>query len=157
MRRLIAGAAAGAVGTAVLNIITYADMAWRGRPASEMPARLVKILAARSGLATLTADDEAAANRRAALGALLGYANGIGLGALYGAIRPALGERVSPLVGGLAAGAAAMALSDVPASAAGATDPATWKPADWLADIVPHAFYGLAIALTFEALNDRRT
>ena len=36
-----------------------------------------------------------------------------------------------------------MAGSDVPAVATGATDPKTWGTSGWLADIVPHAIYGL--------------
>lgn len=33
-RRIVIGAAAGAMGSVALNTITYADMAVRGRPAS---------------------------------------------------------------------------------------------------------------------------
>ena len=38
MTSLIRGVAAGAVGTAVLNTLTYLDMAVRGRPSSSVPA-----------------------------------------------------------------------------------------------------------------------
>ena len=53
----------------------------------------------------------------------------------------------------LAAGGAAMALSDVPLVRSGVTDPATWGTAGWLGDAIPHALYGLAVALTFDALT----
>jgi len=37
IRSLLVGTVAGAVGTIVLDVATYADMALRGRPASEAP------------------------------------------------------------------------------------------------------------------------
>jgi hypothetical protein len=148
------GTAAGAVGTAVLNIATYADMVWRARPASETPSKLVKILAAQAGIEPLAAEGEEADNRRSGAGALLGYVNGLGVGFVYGAVRPALRD-LPVLVAGLLAGAAAMALSDVPAVKAGATDPSTWGTEGWIADIVPHALYGIALALAFDALDAR--
>jgi len=152
-RALVVGTAAGAVGTAALNIATYADMASRGRPSSETPSTLVKNVAASAGIEPLAADDDTAKNRRSGVGALLGYANGLAVGALYGAVRPSLRGRVPPLAAGLATGALAMALSDVPAARAGATDPKTWTFDAWLADIVPHALYGLAVAFAYDALD----
>lgn len=154
LRSLVTGIAAGAVGTAALNMVTYADMATRGRPSSEMPANLVRSVASSAGIAPLAADDPAAQNRRSGLGALLGYVNGIGVGVLYGAIRPSLRGKVPLFVAALGAGAAAMALSDVPAAKSGATDPKTWGPEGWAADIVPHVLYGLALALAFDALAE---
>ncbi len=46
-----------------------------------------------------------------------------------------------------------MALSDVPATKAGATNPKTLGRQGWIADAVPHALYGLALALAFDALD----
>jgi hypothetical protein len=89
LRSALVGAAAGAVGTAALNITTYADMASRGRPSSETPAKLVQNVAASAGIEPLAAEGETAKNRRSGVGALLGYLNGLGLGAVYGALRPA--------------------------------------------------------------------
>jgi hypothetical protein len=152
---VLVGTAAGALGTAALNIATYADMAWRGRPASETPAKLVQNVASEAGIEPLAADDEKAGNRRSGAGALLGYVNGLGVGAAYGALRPALRGLPVP-VAALLLGAAAMALSDVPAAKAGATDPKTWGAQGWIADIVPHALYGLALALAYDALGGDR-
>lgn len=154
LRSVLVGTAAGAVGTAALNIVSSADMAARGRPPSEMPSTLVKQLACSAGIAPLAADDETARNRRSGVGALLGYVNGLGVGALYGAIRPALRGKVPLLAAALLAGGATMALSDVPAAKTGATDPATWGPSGWAADIIPHALFGLALAFAFDALDD---
>jgi hypothetical protein len=153
LRSVLVGTAAGAVGTAALNIATYADMASRGRPSSDMPSKLVKNVASSAGIEPLAADDETAENRRSGVGALLGYVNGIGVGAVYGLIRPAIRGKVPLLIAALAAGGAAMALSDVPATKTGATDPKTWGPEGWIADIVPHALYGLALAFAFDALD----
>ena len=38
---MLRGAAAGAAGTTALNVVTYLDMAVRGRPASSTPERTV--------------------------------------------------------------------------------------------------------------------
>jgi hypothetical protein len=154
-RSVLVGAVAGAAGTAVLDITTYADMALRGRPSSKTPSTMVKIVAESAGIEPLAAGDDTAKNRRSGVGALLGYAVGLGVGTVYGAIRPSLRGKVPLVVAGLAAGAAAMALADVPATTTGATDPKTWGPSGWLADAIPHALFGLTLALTFDALDER--
>ncbi len=153
LRSLATGTAAGAVGTAALNVATYADMAVRGRAESEMPGKLVKNVASSAGLSGLTRDDETSQHRRSALGALLGYGNGLGVGMLYAMIRPLLPRRISVPLAALVVGAAAMALSDVPATKTGATDPAKWSPGDWLADAIPHGIYGAAVVLAVEGLR----
>jgi hypothetical protein len=76
------GLPAGAAGTAALNAFTYIDMALRGRPPSELPQKIVSSLAEKIGIEHI--DD----SRRSALGALLGYADGFGAGALLGIVRP---------------------------------------------------------------------
>lgn len=145
------GIVAGAVGTVVLDLATYTDMVLRSRPASETPSKLVQKIAEQAGIPSLLGDDDETKNRRSGAGALLGYANGLGVGAAYGVLRPALGW-LPTFFAGLAVGAAAMALSDVPMVNAGVTDPSEWSSEDWLADIIPHALYGLAVAITFDAL-----
>ncbi len=152
LRGAAAGAAAGAVGTAALNAVTYGDMLVRGRPASTVPSRAAGILADRLGIAPLRTerDDQAAENRRGATGALLGYVTGIGVGVGYAAVRSRFGA-ASPLRAGVLLGLAAMAAGDGPIVATGASDPRTWSAADWLADLVPHLAYGLAAAAAFEA------
>ena len=47
---LLAGAAAGAAGTTTLNVITYLDIAVRGRPTSTTPERTVEAMARLFGL-----------------------------------------------------------------------------------------------------------
>jgi hypothetical protein len=48
-----------------------------------------------------------------------------------------------------------MASSDVPATALGVTDPRGWDRTSWLADLLPHLVYGVATAITFDALADQ--
>ncbi len=152
LRGDFSGAAAGAVGTTVLNAVTYGDMLIRGRPASTVPAKAAGILADRLGIDALRTenDDQTAENRRSATGALLGYVTGIGVGVGYAVARSRIGA-ASPLHAGLLLGLAAMVAGDGPIVATGASDPTTWSAADWLADLVPHLAYGLAAAATFEA------
>jgi hypothetical protein len=157
LRSALLGSVAGAAGTAALNVATYTDMAVRGRASSDTPAALVKTVATSAGIEALSADEATAANRRSGVGALLGYANGLGLGTAYGVIRPLVRPWIPVPLAGLVIGATAMAMSDVPATRAGITDPRTWGTAGWLADIVPHALYGLALAATFEAFDQDPT
>lgn len=154
VRSLVAGTIAGATATMALDISTYADMAARGRAPSDLPATVVAKLAERLGLEA-GGDDDPAKNRRSAVGSLLGYANGLGVGAAYGIVRP-LVRRAPPLVVALALGAATMALSDVPATRLGATDPRSWSITDWLSDIVPHAVFGATLVLAYAAFDDAR-
>src|SRR5438067_2422237 len=46
VRGILVGTLAGAAGTVALNIVTYADIALRGRPASEAPAKVAEMVAA---------------------------------------------------------------------------------------------------------------
>ncbi|GAB3457463.1 hypothetical protein AB1207_17500 [Kineococcus endophyticus] len=152
-RGLRGGLAAGAVGTAVLNAVTYADMAWRGRDASTMPADVVDALAERLGTEVGGSRGERT-NRRTALAALTGTAAGLGVGALVGTARAA-GLRLPPVVGGVVTGALALAATDGPAHALGVTDVREWTGQDWVADAVPHLAFGLAAHSTLR-LVDRR-
>ncbi|MEZ0166453.1 hypothetical protein AB2L27_16955 [Kineococcus sp. LSe6-4] len=145
-RGLRGGLAAGAVGTAVLNAVTYADMAWRGRDASTTPEDVVDALAGRLGTEVGGARGQRA-NRRTALGALSGTVAGLGVGALVGTARAA-GLWMPPVVGGVVTGAVAMAATDAPAHALGVTDVRGWTGQDWVADAVPHLAFGLAAHAT---------
>ena len=161
--RTLRGIAAGATGTAALNIATYVDMAVRGRPSSQTPAKVAGALtqtvgmqleAEADGEETVSHDEQAKATHRlSGLGALMGYATGLGIGALYGLARP-VARRLPLPMAGLALGAAAMAGSDVPATITKATNPKSWGVAGWAADIIPHAIYGLVTVLTYEAYAD---
>lgn len=148
------GVASGMVGTAALNIATYLDMAVRGRPPSQVPEKDVERLANIAGadLSGQGGDDETARNRRTALGALMGYVTGAGVGAVYGLVRPRL-RSVPVVVAGSAAGAAAMAGSDVPSTLLGVTSPARWSATAWASDVVPHLAFGIATAVAYEAMD----
>jgi len=148
---MLLGTAAGAVGTVALNAATYADMAVRARPPSSVPAEVAGQLAERAGVDL--SDEETAQNRKSALGALSGFAVGLGVGTAYGLVRPHLGDVSKPLAGTVL-GIAAMAGSDVPATRLGVTDPSEWSPDSWVSDIVPHLAYGLTTALAYDFLAD---
>ncbi|MEP7360760.1 MAG: hypothetical protein ABI744_04190 [Chloroflexota bacterium] len=169
--RIIAGAIAGAVGVVALNAASYLDMLFRGRAASDMPARVAGKLANQLGVplefepdtdgdddedeaADLgDADSGASANRSEAIGALLGMANGIGIGVAYGMARLIL-PRPPAWLAGAALGAAAMAASDYPAARLGLTEPRDWSATDWASDVVPHMAFGVVTAIAFEAARE---
>ncbi len=148
---LLAGAAAGAVGTTALNAVTYLDMAIRGRAASSAPEDAVQTITGKLGV-EVPGNQDSRQNRVSALGALLGIATGVGVGAVFGAVRAA-GWR--PSLGRSAAlvGLAAMSGSDTPMVLLGISDVRDWSAADWLADLLPHLAYGLATAATAQALD----
>lgn len=168
--RIVAGAIAGAAGVVALNAAGYLDMLLRGRPASDLPARVAGKLADEMGLpldlnsdadsddddvSELGDEDEpdAPANRREALGALLGLANGVGIGVCYGIARLIL-PRPPAWLAGTALGAAAMAASDYPATRLGLTEPRDWTATDWASDVLPHMAFGVVTAIAFEAARD---
>ncbi|WP_201379594.1 hypothetical protein [Ktedonobacter sp. SOSP1-52] len=80
---VLQGLLAGAMGTVVLDIAGYADMALRGRPSSNTPAKMVDVLATMLHLSLSSqgndAQDSTVQNRESGLGALLGYINRSGL------------------------------------------------------------------------------
>lgn len=156
IENVMRGAGAGAIGTLALNASTYLDVMLRGRPPSSIPSKAAGRVAGMAGvdLSDEGPDSQEAENRRTGLGALLGYATGIGVGVVYGLVRPRT-ESVPLPVSGLAAGALAMAASDSSLVATGMTDPRQWGLSGWLADAVPHAVYGLATAAVFDALTRR--
>ncbi len=154
LREALTGAAAGAVGTVALNAVTYADMAINGRSASEVPDTMAGTLAEKVGL-DLSAegedlDGETAQNRQSGLGALMGYATGIGVGTAYGLTRPHL-DGVSKPVAGVGLALAAMAASDVPTTVLGVVGPTTWPPSSWGMDFGFHLAYGMVTAITYDA------
>ena len=153
------GAVAGALGTVALNITTYADMAIRGRASSSAPSQLVGTLAEKANIPLSSkgvgADDETAQNRESGIGSLLGFVNGLGVGALYGAIRSLFDEDgVSIPLAGAMIGLAAMAASDVPLITSGVSDPKSWGVSGWISDAVPHLIYGLVTAIAQETLRN---
>lgn len=148
---MLTGLLAGAAGTVALNIVTYADMAIRGRAASSMPDKAVGKLAETAGV-SLGEKEEKVSHRKQGLGALMGYAVGMGVGLAYGILRSR--TRVPASAAALGLGAAAMAGSDIPLVSLGLTDPRKWSGSSWASDIVPHFAYGAAAAAAYK-LADR--
>ncbi len=114
----------GAAGTTTLNVITYLDIAVRGRATSSTPERTVEAMARLFGL-TVPGSGDVLANRISGLGALTGYAAGIGMGVILG-VAYALGWRPGLLV----ASAIALIGTNGPMTVLGVTDPLTWSLAD---------------------------
>ncbi|CCF84881.1 membrane hypothetical protein [Nitrolancea hollandica Lb] len=157
LREALMGTAAGAVGTVALNITTWGDMAFRGRPPSRVPAQVAGALARGAGIDLAIGLDNAPEkleHRKTGLGMLMGYLVGLGIGAIYGILRQHLGD-ISKPVAGAVIGAAAMAASDVPSILLGVTKPSEWGITGWLADIVPHYLYGLFTAIAYDAFMHR--
>lgn len=155
LKPIIHGAAAGAVGTAVLNSVTYLDMAVRGRPSSNVPAETAEKMTDLAGVELAHGEeDDQGQSRKEGVGALLGYLAGFGVGAAYGALRKdRLGHVPVPLAGvGLAAAATISTVA--PYAALGVSDPRTWPAKSWAADIIPHLCYGWATAAAFDAFGD---
>lgn len=148
---ILKGAAAGAAGTTALNATTYLDMAVRGRPTSSTPEDTVEKLAGVAHL-SIPGEGESRDNRLAGLGPLSGIATGVGVGAVLGLIRAA-GWRPSVAVGAVAATVLALLGANGPMTALGITDPRTWSPQDWVADVVPHVAYGVVTAATLAGLD----
>ena len=147
---LLSGAAAGAAGTTALNVITYLDIAVRGRPTSNTPERTVEAMANLFGL-TVPGTGDVLANRISGLGALTGYAAGIGMGVILG-LAYALGWRPGLLVATLVATAIALIGSNGPMTVLGVTDPRTWGVVGWISDLIPHVGYGAVTALVLHCL-----
>lgn len=142
---LLAGAAAGAAGTTTLNVITYLDMAIRGRPTSTTPQRTVEAMAKLVHL-TVPGTGDTLANRLSGLGALTGYTAGIGIGVILG-LAYALGWRPGLTAATLAATLFALIGTNGPMTVLGVTDPRTWGLVGWISDLIPHFGYGLVTAL----------
>jgi hypothetical protein len=147
---LLRGAAAGAAGTSTLNVITYLDIALRGRPTSSTPERTVEAMARLFGL-TIPGSGDLLVNRISGLGALTGYAAGIGMGILLG-LAYSSGWRPRLVVATLVASAIALVGTNGPMTVLGVTDPRTWSVVDWISDLIPHFGYGVVTALVLRCL-----
>ncbi len=159
-RPLIHGLAAGAVGTAVLNTLTYLDMVVRDRPSSNVPAQTAERATDLVGLELASGGDgdggdggPRGQNRKQGVGALMGYATGFGVGIAYGFLRRRALAGVPRWLAGVGIAAAATTATVAPYSALGVSDPRTWPAKSWAADIIPHLGYGWATAATFDALS----
>jgi hypothetical protein len=147
----VRGLLAGAAGTLALNGLTYLDMVWRGRPASQVPAETAEQLAGSVGV-DLGPDPDSKSNRSQGLGALMGYAAGLGVATTYAFFLRRRSRQSLP-VGATVLTIAAMVPGNIPAVLAGVTDPNAWTARDWLADVIPHAGYGLTAAATHRWLS----
>ena len=140
--RVAQGVAAGCAGIVALEIASYADQYLKGRAASKSPTRLGEGIADRAGIEL--GQGRARTNRASALGPIAGYADGVLLGIAWAALS------AHPLKslpkGALLLTAGAWAGSNVPLMSLGITNPKDWTPAEWQADLVPHAAYGLTTA-----------
>jgi hypothetical protein len=143
------GAAAGAAGTTALNVVTYLDMAVRGRPASSTPEDTVEKLAETAHLA-IPGLGEQRSSRVQGLGALTGLAAGIGVGGLLGLAR-ASGFRTGTLLTTLTV----LLSTNAPMTVLGITDPRTWSAVDWISDLVPHLAYSAVVTTTMDAFDRR--
>jgi hypothetical protein len=146
---VVVGLIAGAAGTTALNLVSYFDMTMRGRAASSLPAQAAADLSGDLGLPLGTGESKS--HREEGLGALLGYATGLGVGAGYGLVRTQV--RVPAVVGAVGLALAAMAASDAPMTALGLTDPRSWAASSWVADALPHLAFGLTAAATFRFIS----
>jgi hypothetical protein len=141
MRTFTRGLLAGAAGTLALNAATYLDMTLRGRPASRVPEQMVQRLA--DALRLDLGTGERADSRRTGVGALLGYATGIGVAAGYALV---VRRRLPVPVAAGVLTAVAMTGGNGPIVLLRITDPRTWTAADWFADVAPHLAYGVVAA-----------
>ena len=148
---ILRGAAAGAAATTALNLVTYGDMAVRGRPASSTPEDTVEKFADVAHV-VIPGDGDKRANRVQGLGPLTGFGAGIVVGALAGLARAA-GYRSAAPVGTLLTTLGALAGSNGPMIVLGITDPRTWSRTDWISDIVPHLAYGAVLTTTMDAFD----
>lgn len=141
---MLAGVAAGAAGTAVLNATTYLDIAVRGRAPSDLPSRMAKHLAQKIGISL----DE---HRQTGLGMLLGYADGLSVGAILSGAR-AVFPRLPMLWTGMALGIATLAISEGTATLMHEADPATWT--QWLSSLLPRFMYGWTACLIYDRFTE---
>lgn len=145
------GLLAGAAGTTALNAATYLDMAVRARPASSTPEDTVERGADLLRI-PIPGDEDTRKARVAGLGPLMGTAAGLGAGVvLSAAVRT--GPAGGPWGTAGVAWVVAMLVGNGPMTVLGVTDPRTWRSADWLADVLPHAAYAGAAAAALRALD----
>jgi hypothetical protein len=152
-RTLAKGLGAGAAGTTALNAVTYADMALRGRGPSELPQQSIEHLAGQFGV-NIPGAGETRDHRVEAFGALGGLGTGLLIGVAAAAFGPITRRLPVPLAS-LLIGGSAMAMTDVPMSKLGLTDPQKWSASDWLADALPHLAYGVVTAAMLRRIGGR--
>jgi hypothetical protein len=148
---ILAGAAAGAAGTAALDAATYLDMAVRGRGSSGTPQQSIEAMEDRLPV-SIPGEGETRDNRISGLGSLSGIATGVGVGVAFGLLRR-VGLRLPTPVGAVVVGLAAMAATDTSMASLKVSDPRSWSATDWLSDLLPHLAYGAVTYATLAALD----
>ncbi len=98
-RLALLGAAAGAAGTTALNVVTYLDMAVRGRPASSTPEQTVEKLSEKAHV-PVPGEGDTRQNRLQGLGPLTGLVAGIGSGVVWAPLGQWAGVRARRQGGG---------------------------------------------------------
>ena len=154
LHRLLAGAVAGAAGTAALDASTYLDMAVRGRPASTTPEQTMAAMTT-SLHVPVPGDDQRRRHRLQGLGGLAGILTGTAVGAAYAlAVPRAVEARPALAVPLLTAGV--MTATNGSMLAYGVTDPREWSAVDWASDVVPHAVYAAVVHGVLRMVTDHR-
>lgn len=151
IRPLLYGAAAGAAGTTALNVVSYADMVLRARPASATPETTVRKLAAKLHV-RIPGEGQARENRIAGLAPMTGFATGLAIGAAMSLARSA-GWHPSKAPEYTLATVGALIGTNGPMTALGVTDPRTWSTSDWISDIIPHVAYALVATAVLDRLD----
>jgi hypothetical protein len=154
-RNLVHGALAGAAGTTALNAATFVDMALRARPASSTPEQTIERGAELVGL-RLPDDEDQKQARESGLGSLLGSLAGVSAGVVLGGLRAATGRPTGTIGTVGTAWVLAMLAGNGPMTVLGVTDPRSWRPVDWAADIVPHLAYAVVAAAALDAFDAPR-
>jgi hypothetical protein len=161
--RIVAGLVAGACGSVALTAAASIDALIRGEAPRWLPGEVGHKMADELGLPLdydLDAAESVAADpvdvterisrREEALGTLLSLANRLAIGLAYGLVRKILPRPPSWLAGGVLGGVS-MVAGDYSAIWTDEDSKPRRSRSDWLADVMPHAVYGVVTAVTFEA------
>ncbi|MFI6761168.1 hypothetical protein ACIBF5_18725 [Micromonospora sp. NPDC050417] len=152
LSRLTDGLLAGAVGTLARELVSNLDVAVRARPLSDTHQRAVRRLAEVARLSL--GPEERAADRRAGLGPVLGYVNGVLTVALFATVTTWWRPPVPVAAGIVAIGG--MLVADGQLAALKVTNPRRWRAQDWFEDAVPYVAYSLTAAATLNRLETLR-
>ena len=152
---ITSGLLSGAAGATALNIVSYAQQAVKGTPSSATPDQAAQAIVHAVG-AEVPGSPDMRQNRLEGLGPLSGYAVGMGVGALGGALR-ALSVKIPIGLAPFVLGLGTMAISDTVMTALGITDPRTWTAASVAKDAVPHLSYGAITVLALHRMIDPHT
>ncbi|MEV4630405.1 hypothetical protein AB0J90_29495 [Micromonospora sp. NPDC049523] len=149
LTNLANGVLAGAAATLARELVSNLDVVVRARPMSNSHERMVQRLVAKAHLSL--GPEEPAAKRRAGLGPLLGFANGVLTVALFATLTGR--RRPAPPVAAALIGLGGMLVADGPMAALGVTNPRRWGAQDWFEDALPYVAYSLTAVATLYRLD----